>query len=343
MKYKKTNITSKNGVNYIRSIVEECGSLYHKIETENDLGIDAIIELIRDEKPLNTQVAIQIKSGSSYFNSNVQECIIPVGNHKDYWLNYPLSVIGIVYIPELKCAYWTDIKNYLKNYPNGTAIHFNISEVTRFDKISFSQIFVPRTIREIPYLSFSESLKYFNSKNQDEFYVGLLTLFRHFPNARGTWEAMVRYFKEKSFDVIPPQMIYFLAHIPWHPDIWATGELITNETTQYAKKLFSTFNKNDVVKLLSFINEEEGIARGTLGQSVEAIISSLPKCKEYLLGIINDKDVVLSIREFAAFILAMNEGAKAIPMLEKHLLEDSFYLQRIINHLKEYGILNPYL
>ena len=92
--YKKSSVTSKIGINYVRTIVEDCGSLFHKIEHESDLGIDAIIELIRDEKPLNHQVAVQIKSGSSYYNRSKKEFFIPIENHRDYWLNYPLPVLA---------------------------------------------------------------------------------------------------------------------------------------------------------------------------------------------------------------------------------------------------------
>ena len=56
VKYKQTNITAKRGVNFVRSPVEQEGCLFHKIEQENDLGIDALIELIKDEHPLNNKL-----------------------------------------------------------------------------------------------------------------------------------------------------------------------------------------------------------------------------------------------------------------------------------------------
>jgi hypothetical protein len=43
--YKKINITSKIGVNFIKDIIERSGSIFHKIEQENDLGIDALISI----------------------------------------------------------------------------------------------------------------------------------------------------------------------------------------------------------------------------------------------------------------------------------------------------------
>jgi len=46
--YKRANITSKTGLNFVRTIVEDAGSLFHRIEQENDLGIDGLIEFVRD-------------------------------------------------------------------------------------------------------------------------------------------------------------------------------------------------------------------------------------------------------------------------------------------------------
>ena len=42
--YKRTAVTSKEGINFVRSVVESGGSLFIKIEQENDLGIDALLE-----------------------------------------------------------------------------------------------------------------------------------------------------------------------------------------------------------------------------------------------------------------------------------------------------------
>jgi hypothetical protein len=47
-RYPQTAVTAKRGANHVRATVEDAGSLFIKIEQKNDLGIDALIELIRD-------------------------------------------------------------------------------------------------------------------------------------------------------------------------------------------------------------------------------------------------------------------------------------------------------
>ncbi len=83
--HKRSAITSKEGINFVRSAVESSGSFFMKIEQESDLGIDALLEFIRDERPLNQQIAIQIKSGASYYNAETEECAFPIGTHRSYW------------------------------------------------------------------------------------------------------------------------------------------------------------------------------------------------------------------------------------------------------------------
>lgn len=289
--YKQTNVTAKNGINFVRSAVEGAGSLFHKIEAENDLGVDGLIELVRDEKPLNRQVAVQVKSGPSYYNSSGEECLIPIESHRDYWLNYPLPVLGIVFVPSLGVAHWVNIKSYLKDHPSNTVIRFHASEANRFDRTAFPKLFVPTVLREVPDLSLAEALNLFDSKKPDESYLGLIVLFRRYPNVLEVWDRLIRSLVERPAPEIPPVLVYFLAHIPWHGDIAYFGEPITTETKAHAKALLARLSREEIVKLLGFIDEETSISRGAIGQSVEAIISSLPNAAEFLKDIVLDNSL----------------------------------------------------
>lgn len=340
--YRKTNITAKKGLNYARSAVEEGGSLFHKIEAENDLGIDALIELIRDERPLNRQVAVQIKSGPSYYNSSGNECLIPVEHHRDYWLNHPLPVIGIVYIPSLNVAHWVDIKEYLKAHPDRTVIRFSRRETNRFDPKAFSRYFIPAVLSEVPDLSLSEAFRFLGSENPDESYLGLLAIFRRYPNSLEGWDRLIQYFIDTDVANTPSVLIYFLAHIPWHGDIWYKGEDITQNTRAHVKARMASFSHIEVIKLLDFIDEEESIARGTLGQSVEAIISSLPGVVGVLENIVLDSSHPTFRRECAAIILAMKQGKAAIPTIEVLKDVESWWVDELIEHIHSYGGFSPY-
>lgn len=342
MIYKRTNVTAKAGFNFVRTIVEDAGSLFHKIEQENDLGIDAIIEFVRSGHPLGKQVGVQIKSGKSYFNSKTEECLIPIAKHRDYWSQYPLPVIGVTYVPILKRAHWIDVKPYLKLFPDASVIRFTASEANRLDADSFQRVFLPRTLREVPEIPLSRALSLFRSAKPDESYLGLVVLFRRHPNERRIWKEFVRYFVEKPITDIPPILISYLAHIPWHGDIAYTGEMFTNKTKDYVRSLLNRFGRPEIEKLLGFIDTENQISRGTIGQSVEALLSSLPGIDGTLSEIASNPASEMFVRECAALILAMHIGRNAKPTLQKLIQAGSWYSQELLNYLDEYGVVNPY-
>ncbi len=340
--YRRTNVTSKMGINFVRAVVEETGCLFHKIDQENDLGIDALIELTRDERPLHKQVAAQVKSGQSYYNTKAEECLIPIEHHREYWSAYPLPVIGIVYVPSLKRAHWVDIKYYLKAYPTATVIGFATSEANRLDAETFQKLFLPTLLREVPDISLERALTLFRSLKPDESYLGLIVLFRRYPNSREAWELIVSHFLATPPERIPPILIYYLAHIPWHPDIAYSGEGIAKETREYVNGLLRRFGRAEILKLLGFIDTENMISRGSIGQSVEALISSLPHLDRVLEEIARDHSCALFIRECAALILAMHIDKAAKPVLQQLADSGSWYARELGNHIDQFGGVNPY-
>lgn len=340
--YKRSAVTAKEGINYIRSAVEASGCLFIKIEQENDFGVDALIEFIENGRPINKQIAVQIKSGASYYAAESRECAFPIGSHREYWSQHPLPVFGLVYVPSLQRAHWVNIKGYLKANPIALSVRFATSEANRFEGATFMALFVRAVLGQPPVLGIEEAFRLAGSNKSDERYLGLLILFRHFPNNLSAWDELVRTFIERPASQIPPVLLYWLAHIPWHGDIFGSGEPISMATREYGKRLLSQLTIEHVTKLLSFIDPEEQIGRGTLGQSIEAIISSLPNAASMLREIVGSARIAMQLREYAALILAMNQGAKALADLSKLASEGSWYAGEISMHINEYGGINPY-
>lgn len=201
---------------------------------------------------------------------------------------------------------------------------------------------MPAVAGKTPVLDFEEACKLAHSQEPSELYLGLLVLFRRFPNKTEVWDELVRTFIERPTSEIPPVLLYWLAHIPGHGDIFYYGETPSKETRAYARGLFARFGVEQVIKLLSFIDPEGQIGRGTLGQSVEAIVSSLPNVAAMLREIMRSPGVEMSIREFAALILAMKEAEGALPDLAALEAEGSWYAGEVVRHVKEYEWINPY-
>lgn len=341
-KLKITSAIAKAGVNYVRSIVEKANCIFQKIDQENDLGIDGLIEFIHDEQPVNKQVAIQIKSGESYYNPKSQVCRIPIEDHRSYWSNHPLPVYGVVFVPSLENAFWIDIKGYLENNPDSSVIRFVSIDANRFDEDNFISIFMPKVMKQVPDISFEKALVFFHSNNQEEFFIGLTVLFRKYVNRIDVWDAFSKFFKNANVSEIPPILVYYFAHIPWHGDISGYGEMPTEETKEYVMNIFNQYHKEEIIKLLNIVDEEGLISRGSVGQSVEAIISSLNNCETLLKSVLSDKALPLHTREVAGIIMSINWPKPALVYLKELEKEGSWYSGELVNYINEWGVFNPY-
>ncbi len=342
LKYTKTNSTSKIGVDFIRSIVDHNNCIFHEINANNDLGIDAMIEIIKNEKPTGKLIAAQIKSGKSYFNKEKNLCKIPVKNHFDYWINYHLPVYGIVYIPKNGDAYWINIKTYLKNNPKDTIIFFERTRANQLNKKTFLSIFVQHLSNKVPNISFKLAKTLFASDKLDEVYLGLYALHKKYADRNESWQLIIDYFKTKDIEDIPRILICILAHIPGHPDIAYYKDTLTEEAREFGKTQIFTFGKEQILKLLAFVDEENRIARGTLGQSVEAIVSFIPNFEKFLEEIIKDNKMEIHLREVASIIYSYHKGKESIELLKTIPKEESMYIPELIKHLIKYGCLDLY-
>ena len=341
-KYLKTNSTSKAGINYVRTIVESHNCIFQKIDQENDVGIDALIEVVKNERPTGNFIASQIKSGKSYFDKKSNLCKFPVGDHREYWSNYSLPVYGIVYIPEFESAYWVDIKHYLKNNPTVIIISFEPTLVNVINPTTFITQFIPHLSGDVPNIEYEFAKKLFKSSNPDEQYLGLYTLYKKYADKNEVWKLFIDYFKEHSIEDIPEPLVYYLSVIPWHPDMLFYKDTHTPDSRKYGKTLLDTFGKGEIYKLLHFIDKENMISRGSLGQSIEAIISSIPNSLYFLESIIKDKSIEIKIREFASLIYAYHKGKDSIPVLSTIAKNESWYIPELIAHLNEFEYFDPY-
>lgn len=76
-----------------------------------DYGIDAQVEIVEDNQPTGQLIAIQIKSGESYFSESDEDTITyrPDAKHVEYWLRHDLPVIVTLYSPTENKFYWTPV------------------------------------------------------------------------------------------------------------------------------------------------------------------------------------------------------------------------------------------
>lgn len=106
--------TEREGVSAVQSIVYSDLQWIFREQTVVDFGIDAQIEIANQESATGKVIAVQIKSGDSYFIRKTEENIIFCFDekHKNYWVNHSLPVIILLYHPVSKECIWEVIDDY---------------------------------------------------------------------------------------------------------------------------------------------------------------------------------------------------------------------------------------
>lgn len=288
---KRSNATERMGVNFVRDIVERHNCVFKDVHHEQDYGHDAFVLLVEGETVLPVEVALQIKSGSSY--SKGANCRIPASAaHFDFWRSHPLVTFGIVYDPLEACGYWTNltetVKSFSRNEAPPSAIMFPKAKWNRFDCDTFSSLFFQAMLKRLPKLSFEEAQGWAITEDYSEHDLGIRVLLRDYINDARTWEIFFDAFAQREPQVITPYLIYALAHIPWHGDIAAFGfDLKIRPALQ---ERWSVLGADVISKLLYFV-DENGFERGSVGQNAAALIFAIEGYEATLKKLAAEKEL----------------------------------------------------
>lgn len=102
--------TDRIGVSKLETLFSESGWFFRE-QFVKDYGIDAQVEIVENNDPTGQLIAIQIKSGESYFAESDENTITyrPDANHVEYWLRHDLPVIITLFNPKEGKFYWTPV------------------------------------------------------------------------------------------------------------------------------------------------------------------------------------------------------------------------------------------
>lgn len=105
------SFTEREGVHYCGLIAERNKWLFRE-QPVNDIGIDAHMELTESTGESKQLLALQIKSGESWFNEQKDECVIfrDINERQyNYWTKNSLPCIVVLYNPEDKMCIWQEL------------------------------------------------------------------------------------------------------------------------------------------------------------------------------------------------------------------------------------------
>jgi hypothetical protein len=103
------------------AVEEDLGWLFREHPTR-DYGIDDHIEVVDGTHVSGRLLALQIKSGPSYFSRPTPGgwWYYPDNDHVDYWLKHSLPVVVVLYEPESKACYWQLVNSSTLEETSGT-------------------------------------------------------------------------------------------------------------------------------------------------------------------------------------------------------------------------------
>lgn len=302
--YNKKVGKGKLGINLIKSFADENDCYFHEIVQENDVGIDAFIEFTKDSENTGLCIAVQIKNGNSFFNKDKTKCKIPINNHYKYWKNHSLDVYGIVCDYDRKVAFWVSITDYLEDNKENIEsnklknIIFPTMKINELNSRTFATIFKMLIYGLLPVLSFEQTIELSQSKFIKEKKLAIELFMRKYVDNTKSWDICFNMLKNEQDINLLINLIVYLSYVPHHPDLWNDLKYC-DKTKEYAKNLIKTIDKKTIVKMLNVISDDDYIGRGTIGQSIESIISILPNNKNTLIQIIDENcDNDIGIRAF---------------------------------------------
>jgi len=102
----------EKGVTIVKEIVEnKLNWIFRKVPLDDDFGIDGYMDILEDKKYVTGKsIAIQIKTGKSYFSNETSSGWMYYGENKhlNYYMNLDSPVIIALVNPTTKKVYWSE-------------------------------------------------------------------------------------------------------------------------------------------------------------------------------------------------------------------------------------------
>jgi len=306
------------GVTFVGKIVAEAGSIFREYSQDTDLGIDGLIEFIDNEVSTGDLVAVQIKAGSSYLKQhrNQDSFKVTVGiRDLLYWTSLPIPVIIVTYDPKTEQSSWLDILDHIRNNPDILEQDF----VTLTLPAKTNQ-FNTRTLRneirslctkyrlETGRLFFTELMASNNIEDKFSGFWGLRS-HRDYLFSELSCFMLIQHIFHPNDDLRAGVTDTVSRLLP-HPEV---GLIPPREIQEYIESSLRDFRVQEVAWLLktAWLDEENLMQRGSLGQSVGVIITAIRGYEQYLVELIMNPNQLHEVR-FAAIALAGEFGIESV-------------------------------
>jgi Domain of unknown function (DUF4365) len=102
------SLIDRQGINLSGLIFTRDLNWIFREQPVSDVGIDALVEIVSAGAATGDLLALQLKSGDSFFCERTDEGFAFRGDadHLEYWLRYPIPVLLILCSPDQNRCWW---------------------------------------------------------------------------------------------------------------------------------------------------------------------------------------------------------------------------------------------
>lgn len=296
-KHPEKSFVGDEGVDFVRSTCTKARQFF-LVRTCQDIGFDGQIEFInKDLEPTGAVCYVQCKSGVSFISEAGEYVLRADSCHFETWSRQVIPVIGIVYNPHRNDARWVDITEWIKTHPGCVntgpyAIRCPGSQVFSIEGIPLLRDHVEQacqTLRAVDAFDAFEDYFKGGRGSKDEC---LARLF-----ARHRWSPLTCIIVHELFILEDdPEVLRYLTFLMSfyrpHPDrLYIYDNIVPSDArtllNRVARECVDRYRGAEVRKLLACI-DEEGLARGSIGQTAAMILREIPSADAILERIIEN-------------------------------------------------------
>ena len=277
-----------------------------RVPNERDIGIDGFVQVTDEQgNPTGDVFAVQVKSGKSYLRTTGGA--VGVKSHRELWRHATAPVIAVVHDPATGGMWWANASDALDREPTLTTVavesplptgHGDVMPLLRSVRLHADfRAGVPRGL---------------GSTDVDE-------------QAAAAWQSLMLGNRSSHAlialrrvlvgldPVARAHAVEVLAHCTPHPDIfWAKDTLLP---TAVRDEVSATFRWSlEELEALFEVIDENGIDRGSVGQSMYMLLFEDPGCEALLrqgaLTFMTGNDVFAGWAAYLAVVHADDQAAE---------------------------------
>jgi hypothetical protein len=261
----------KAALRVVQAVFEDANHTYQPIEGSNDIGKDAVVDVIIDGEVTGDLIALQIKGGASYRRS--RGYAIPcTAEDRELWRSSAIPVFGVVHDTGKLC--WTNLTAWARALPSDAQpASAPVDATFRLDRRGLAS-FVRQAHAYLradgpPALV---DLASDDPVRQRSAVIDAFGLGRHDPRPLLLLRASLRYMHDHAV-LVPAIRILTLTvghgDIFWTPDNWLSKPICD------AVRRELRWSAAEVEQLIT-VAEFDGWSRGGLGEDVHALLDADP-------------------------------------------------------------------